>query len=342
MNFIVKCVIFVGLYAVIQAVTLHANLREIIQHREEKPENAEMLKKLKAEIALKRKYSEPYGGEPGKAYFKYFNEMILAPALGEYLIKLQQQKIGNEEQVKLFENLINELGKIRQDMANVTGGEDMALLNNFGLRVRETYIRYESIKDFPAWNTYLHNKLEKLAGKKDGEKIGCYELIDKLVKINGGENFRVEKISDTVAYMGPQEGNTSLGYLQINCHRTSDATQLQLFLAPASNALFKEVAKKFFAVLNAGKVKPEILLEKMASFFLSYSHVAIFMRGQASIGEALLRGLAYAQGYSLSYSKEWTGPSYPSADMHALSTFNESQFIKDFMQNVKLSILSKT
>jgi hypothetical protein len=74
-----------------------------------------------------------------------------------------------------------------------------------------------------------------------------------------------------------------------------------------------------------------------STFLWDISGDSLLMRGQAAVTQFIMKGLANAKGYNLSWSKEWTPPAHPNYDMQALSVFYKDTFIEEHSHNIILS-----
>jgi hypothetical protein len=98
----------------------------------------------------------------------------------------------------------------------------------------------------------------------------------------------------------------------------------------------KLVIDSLTTILSEKPLSEDHLKEELAKLLRFFSISSTFERGQAAITDWLLKSLARARGYELTFSEKWRGPSYPNPDMHALMEFDIETLIRDFKANTEL------
>jgi hypothetical protein len=98
----------------------------------------------------------------------------------------------------------------------------------------------------------------------------------------------------------------------------------------------KLVTHGLTTILSETPLSEDRLKEELAKLLRFFSVTSTFRRGQAAITDWLLKSLASARGYELTFSDKWRGPKFPNPDMHALMEFDIETLIRNFKANTEL------
>lgn len=295
-------------------------------------------------VSSNPKYAN-YGGELGNKYFQFYTRKIIIPSLSKYFISLRTLNEQNDK-TKLFNELIDTLGKFRQKVAIATRSKDSI---SFGKRTNVLNDVISSDTHDPSWISW-YKHLQRYFGLDTLNLSVNFKLSDVLANI---EQFIRDKKNpalitkhETTSLNINNTNDLSTGAYNIEPNVKGEVTadinifsknnlQFTFFHAVA---LYDNLSKLFFEALDPN-LGQDMLLEKIGRFFYYWTQAAIFAEGQASIGEWIMHALAESAGYKLAFSDLWKGRENGSMapNMYASSYLEERGFLDQFMVNATLT-----
>lgn len=290
-----------------------------------------------------RSLIEPYGGAPGREYFKTIHEMVIGPALVGFLKEMKKE----EPSASKFSELLLGLGAQRRKIAFTvsSGRQDTYYFGSFAI----THLQ-DPITSYKAWIEFLietsgyNRDLIDIQKGKHGPFLRDEEIADifaqRLAKELGA---RVRVHIDNGLFI-IESAEAEFGSMEIKFDKYETlgwfnwkrATSMRMC---HDNPTVKGsgLTKYFYAALNA--TSKADLLEALGVLLLRMSHSTVYERGQAASTDWLIKGIAKANGFNLKFSEGWQTPNR-SPDIHALCHFDTKLFLKRFKENVELSAIS--
>lgn len=295
--------------------------------------------------SLNPKY-EKYGGELGNKYFQYYGKQIMTPALSEYFNSLKKDWGDKQnDENKLFVDMVNTLGHFRQKVAISTRSKDANLFGQKTNTLEETIADGNKDPTYQSW--FEHLQLHFDIGANNFSRVSnlndIFDNIADSIYKRGNKNIITSNEKTFLAVDNPT--NVQIGSYHIEPDINGEVTpNIKIynknnikFTFLHAVALYNNLSKLFFATLDP-KLSQDQLLEAIGRFFFYWSQAAIYTKGQASVGEWIIQGIAQSWSYNLVFSPSWLGKENGSMapNMHATSYLDEKEFMDQFLANASL------
>jgi hypothetical protein len=216
-----------------------------------------------------------------------------------------------------FTQLMKELGSLRSNCAHEKECITPCIFCDFG-KIAQNSKNEERVSAMKNWDIFITKQLTI-------NKNSVNTAINNTQVISLSEDNFIINTCNVVDYK-----NDANGYFLLGNKRNL------FYFHKNGGILGNENSEKVFRGLLELNIKESDILKGIGQLVFALNKSTTFLRGQAAISEWIAKGIAYYHGYNIDFL-EWIEKTGISMDMHAMSCFSEEEFIKQFIDNIKLS-----
>jgi hypothetical protein len=276
--------------------------------------------------------------------YEIISEKVVAPYLAECFKIIQQEKdLLSLDSTDLFDMIMVLASDYRGGIACMQTDPNA---DNMGLFTRGGSMRdpLENLSWQP-WREKIAEKIKMEIDLGSKEITLDYNNSDSMCRDLHGETENLPKgvwhHKDDFTDFNPTNSHSAcyhFAYKQPLHNETIEPLAITCVHKKFSQEQIRELGNDLKQILMANNNSLSENGSKLfAGFLWDISGDSLLERGQSAATQYIMKGLAIAKDFTLSWSEEWTPPAHPNYDMQALSVFYKDVFVEEHSHNIILT-----